>query len=203
MSHRAIQTIGTGLTILFAILWLHQCSKPVPKPDDTAYMERISALEKQVQSKDSLISDIQAIRDTQTKAYRSDSSRLSIENRRLSVANSALKRRVLELPDTFGIISAYVASTDSLLGVKDSVIAVERNTRLASDKLYQVEIAALAQKNVLQIEISQEYATRIAQLTDKNLRLEKRLERKRKFQGVLLGIAGGLGAALAITIATK
>lgn len=194
--------ILAGAAVLFCTLWLLKgCDKPVTKPDDgVAWRDSVQVLKNKLILKDSLISQIQARRDTEIKKAKQDSSRLSIENKRLSVGYSRSKQQVQELQDSTGRISAYVSVTDSLLNAKDSLYYQEVGHRIALEQLYKVEIATLADKNVIQVQLNEQYAARVDELVKENARLGKKLERNRKFNNGLLGISGGLAAALGVII---
>ncbi len=191
-----------GAAVLFCTLWLLKgCDKPVTKPDDGgAWRDSVQVLKNKLTEKDSLISQIQARRSAEIKKAQKDSSRLSIENRRLSVGYSRSKRQVQELQDSTGRIQAYVAVTDSLLNAKDSLYYQEVGHRIALEQLYKVEIATLADKNVIQVQLSEQYTARVDELGKENQRLGNKLERKKRGNRLLLGVSAGLAAALGVII---
>lgn len=205
-----IDLIKPGLAlaaVLFFVLYLHQCSQP--RPDDSieyeniALKERVVVLNAAIQKAGDSLKALQALRDTQRKAYEKDSTILVKQSAALSRRYQTARTRILELEDSTGRIAAFTNTSDSLIAVKDSTIAVERNARMAEGKLHYQELAVLADRNVKQIQISDEYAARVSALESKLTRSEKRLERKRKANGVWKGLALGLGAATAVLILAK
>jgi hypothetical protein len=72
-----------------------------------------------------------------------------------------------------------------------------------NEKSYQKQIAEMGEKNVQQIQISNKLTTVVTDLEDKNFKLARKLERKKTGNRILLGIGGGLAAALAIITLTQ
>lgn len=202
-----LKPILAGAAVLFLILYVQECSRPKVdnsvEQENAAMKTRIAELETGLQEANDSLTQINALRSIENKKAQRDSSRLSIENRRLSVGYSRSKQQVQEIQDSTGRISEFVAVTDSLLNAKDSLYYQEVGHRFAMEHLYKVEIATLADKNLIQVQLNEQYAARVDQLTNQNERLSKRLERKRKFSNVLLGISGGLLTAVGVMALTN
>lgn len=193
--------ISTFVAVLaIVLLFTRSCDPPTTPPEDDNLREKVTQREQVIVEKDSIIASLQALRDEQRVRYTSDSLKLSRENRRLSVRYSEAKAQVQQLSDTTGRISAYVHASDSLLAVKDSTIAVERNNAMVAGKLWQMEVSEIGAKYVEQLAISEDFKGRVESLEKRSARLEKRLERKRKGNRILLGVAGGLAAVTTLLI---
>lgn len=183
------------------LLFTRSCDPPATPPeDDNLWREKVAMREQVIQTKDSIIASLQALRDEQKIDYRKDSARLERKAAAIFKRYSEAKAQVQQLSDTTGRIAEYVSISDSLLAVKDSTIAVERNNAMVAGKLWQMEVGLIGEKYMQQVEISNEYKARVDQLSGKVGRLEKRLERKRKFNRILLGVAGGLAAVTTLLI---
>lgn len=204
MNTRLLSIISTGMAVFFAVLlFTRSCDPPTTPPDDPEkreLLDRVAELEEDIQlTKDSLRQN-EALQEAQRVRYTSDTLSLNRENRRLCVRYNEAKAQVQQLSDTSGRIAAYVHVSDSLLAVKDSTIAVERNNAMVAGKLWQMEVGLIGEKYIKQVEISNEYKARAESLEKKTARLEKRLERKRKGNRILLGVAGGLAAVTTLLI---
>jgi len=196
-----------GAAVLFLILYVQECSRPKVdnsvEQENAAMKTRIAELETGLQEANDSLTQINALRSIENKNAQRDSSRLSIENRRLSVGYSMAKHDIEHLRDSLPALNRYVEAADSLISAKDSLYSAEVRHRMALEELYKSETAALAQKNVIQVQLSEKYAARVDELGKENQRLGKRLERKRKFNNMLLGISGGLLTAVGIMALTN
>lgn len=205
MNTRLLSIISTGMAVFFAVLlFTRSCDPPTTPPeDDNLWREKVTQREQVIQTKDSIIASLQALRDEQKIDYRKDSARLERKAAAIFKRYSEAKAQVQQLSDTSGRIEAYVHVSDSLLAVKDSTIAVERNNAMVAGKLWQMEVGLIGEKYMKQVEISNEYKGRVESLENRSARLEKRLERKRKWNGVWRGVALGLASVTAIVMLTE
>ena len=64
-------------------------------------------------------------------------------------------------------------------------------------------MATLADKNVVQKEINEILETKVTGLEGENKKLAKKVERKTKFNRVLLGVGAGLAAAIGVMALTN
>lgn len=205
MNWRLSTTILSGLAVFFLIMWITKgCDKPTTPPEDTElWREKVAQREGVIKTKDSIIASLQASRNDEKIRYTSDSLKQVEVVSGIFKRYSEAKQEVQQITDSTGRIAAYVSVTDSLLQAKDSLYRQEVGHRLALEKLHNVEVAAMAARNVQQVELSQEYAARVASLENKLQRSEKRLERKKLGNKILLGVAAGLGAAVTVMSLSK
>jgi transcriptional/translational regulatory protein YebC/TACO1 len=190
---------------VFAIVMLlsRGCDKPKTLPDTTPWRERVEALTKQNEIKDARIDSLNRLIADLKKDRSKDSARLT---NAATVNFKRYKQAVLEvqhLRDSFPQVNALVLAADSALAAKDSLYNQEVSHRMAIEKLYQVEIAELGSKNVVQQQISQLLETKVIDLENQNSKLSKKLERKTRFNRVLIGVGAGLAAAIGILTLTQ
>lgn len=204
MNLKLLSIISTSVAVFAIVLLLtHGCDSPDTPPDATPWRERVESLTKQNEIKDARIDSLQRLITTLKKERTSDSSRLT----KVATVNfNRYKQAVAEvqhLRDSFPQVNTLILAADSALSTKDSLYAQEVAHRIGLEKLYQIEVATLAEKNVHQQQISSILETKVLGLEDQNSKLAKRLERKNKGNRLLGGIALGLGAALGLIIATQ
>lgn len=205
MNLRILSTVTTGLSVaLLALLLLRGCDKPETAPqDETLWRVKVEQREAVIREKDSVIASLNSLRRTEKIRHTSDSIKQTKAIAGIFKRYSEALKEVQQISDSSGRIERYVSVTDSLLSAKDSLYASEVNHRIALEQLHSFEMAAMAKKNILQVEVSEEYRNR-AEISERKLaRLERRFERKRKFNHVLLGIVGGLAASTTILILTE
>lgn len=199
--------VTASLMTLFFILYLQECSKPdvddSVETENHALKERVAVLESGIKLVNDSLKQIQAARAIEVSRHTQDSTRQSNQIARLSRGYTKAKQEVQQLQDSSGRIGTYIAASDSLLEAKDSIYRQEVSHRMALELSYKVEIATLGERHVKQVQVSEEYKARTEQLSRQNERLTRRLERKRKFNGVLLGVAGGLAAAVTVMALTE
>lgn len=202
MNFRLISILLSGACVALLVMLLTRgCDKPVTPPsDDTLWRDKLEQANKVIAEQAEVIAAVQASRNDEKIRYTSDSLKQVEVVARIFKRYSEAKQEVQQITDSTGRIAAYVSVTDSLLQAKDSLYRQEVGHRLALEKLHNVEVAAMAARNVQQVELNQEYEARIDALERKSARLEKRFERKRKFNHVLLGIVGGLAASTTVLI---
>lgn len=200
MNFRLISILLSGSCVaLIVILLTRGCDNPsTPPSDDTLWREKLEQANKVIAEQAEVIAAVQASRNDEKIRYTSDSLKQVKVVARIFKRYSEAKQEVQQITDSTGRIAAYVSVTDSLLQAKDSLYRQEVGHRLALEKLHNVEVAAMAARNVQQVELNQEYAARVASLENKLQRSEKRLDRKKLGNKILLGVAAGLGAAVTV-----
>lgn len=205
MNYHLLTTILSGACVALLVMLLTRgCDKPsTPPSDDTLWREKLQQANKVIAEQAEVIAAVQASRNDEKIRYTSDSLKQVRVVAGIFKRYSEAKQEVQQITDSTGRIAAYVSVTDSLLQAKDSIYKQEVGHRLALEKLHNVEVAAMAARNVQQVEFNQEYAERVNQLTAKNARLERRLERKKLGNRIWAGVALGLGAALGLIITTQ
>lgn len=194
MNLRILSTVTTGLSVaLLALLLLRGCDKPVTAPDNTNYRVEDS-LKREISNRDRVILNVRQKRAVDSLENLRVLNGLQMRNKAMSEKLKVVEAKVPESAE----FDRYVELVDSTFAVKDSLYAQAVNHSVALDSLYRIEVAALAAKNVLQQEVSEEYRNRVEQLANQNVRLEKRLERKKRGNRIWAGIALGLGAAVGV-----
>lgn len=197
--------ISTGVAVLFMVLFFSKsCDRPVTKPNDgVAWRLRVDSLNRLISNRDT------AILHVRKKKALDSIQNLEAVNR-LKMRDASLVRRLKEanadiqvIADSLPKVRRYVELADSTIAVKDSLYTQAVNHTIALEQFYKLETAALAQKNVIQVQLSDQYKARVDELGKENARLGKKLERKRKFSNVLLGISGGLAAAVTVMSLTE
>lgn len=189
-----------ALCVFFAIMWLTKsCDKPVTKPDDgVAWRDRVTQLQAQIATRDTLIKQIRQKRGIDSLENLRVSSGLKQREsalvRKLKQANADIK----EIADSIPKVARYVSLADSTIAVKDSLYRQAVNHQIAAELSFRSEIAALADKNVKEVEKNAEYEAHVAQLGKENQRLGKRLERKKRGNRILLGVSAGLLTAVGV-----
>lgn len=200
MNLRLLSIISTSVAVFAIVMLLTRgCSdKPTTPPDPTPWRQRVEVLTKQNEIKDARIDSLQRLVDTMKKDMHSDSTRLT----KVATVNFNRYRQavaeVKHLRDSFPQVNTLVLAADSVIAAKDSLYNQEVGHRIAIEHLYEIQIAEMADRNVVQKQISQLLESKVIDLEQQNSKLAKRLERKRTGNRVLLGIAGGLAAAVTI-----
>jgi hypothetical protein len=188
-----------GLAVLFCVLWLTRgCDKPDTKPDATPWRERVDTLEAQIRERDSLIQEIREKRTSDSLEHLRVTTGLKSREaalvRKLKEANADIQ----VIADSLPKVARYIQLADSTIAVKDSLYTQEVNHGISTEALYKSEIAQLAATNVHQQQISSILETKVMGLESENSKLSKKVERKKTGNRLLLGIAGGLAAAVTI-----
>ena len=178
-----------------ALLLLRGCDKPETAPqDETEWRTVVDSLNREISDRDRVIREVREKRALD-----------SIENNRVTsglvMRNKALFKKLKEaetkVPES-AEFDRYVELVDSTIAVKDSLYNHEVERRLSEESSFRYEIDELGKKNVQQVQLSEEYRNRAESSERKLARSEKRLERKRKFNHVLLGVTGGLVAVVTV-----
>lgn len=197
--------VSTAAAVFFCVLWLTgSCDKPTTKPDDgELWRDQVAQRDEVIRIKDSIIYALQAREKRIITKANTDSTKWTSENRRLYKDYAKAKEEVKHLRDSIPEIDVLITAADSLLNVKDSLYSQESGRRIAMESLYKTEIAEMADRNIVQKEISSLLESKVTDLTNQNDKLARKLEKKKKGNRLLLGIASGIGAALAITILSQ
>lgn len=200
-----ITILAISAAVFFAVLWMTgSCDKPTTPPsDNTIWRDKVAQREEVIREKDSVILTLERLVVTLKKERTSDSSRLT----KVATVNfnryKQAKEDIRQLRDSLPVVRAFVEAADSLIAAKDSLYLQEVGHRIAMEQLYEIQIAELGQKNVVQQQISQLLESKVVDLEGQNAKLSKRLERKKRGNRLLLGIAAGLGAAIAVITLTQ
>lgn len=195
----------SALCIFFLIMWLsNSCDRPTTAPsDDTEWRERVSELNSRIQVRDVRIDSLQRLVETLQKNRSTDSARLT------KVATVNFKRykqavaEVQHLRDSFPQVNTLVLAADSVIASKDSLYNAEISSRYMAEKLYEQTIQEMADRNIVQKQISELQATKIIDLEKDKAKLARKLQRKRTGNRVLLGIGAGLATAIGILTLTQ
>lgn len=205
MNLRLLSTVTTGLSVaLLVLLLLRGCDKPVTAPqDETLWRVKVEQREAVIREKDSVISSLNSLRSAEKIRHTSDSIKQTKAIAGIFKRYSDACKEVQQLSDSSGRIERYVSVTDSLLSAKDSLYTSEVNHRIALEQLHSFEMAAMAKKNILQVEISEEYRNR-AEISERKLaRSEKRLERKKVWNTIWKSTTAAFVAVSTVLILTE
>lgn len=200
MKSRLLSILSSGLAVFFLIMWITKgCDKPTEKPqDEILWRERVEQREAVIREKDSIIATITKDREIQARKHDSVSSSLKQRElaliRKLKEANADIQ----VIADSLPKVARYIELADSTIATKDSIYHRELNHRFMMEKSYQFEIAQLGDKHVKQVEISKVLETKVIDLQNDNDKLERKLERKKRGNRLLGGIAAGMAAAIAV-----
>jgi hypothetical protein len=199
MNLKLLSVISTIVAVFAIVMLLSRgCDKPKTLPDATPWRERVETLETQIRYRDSLIQEIIEKRHLDSLEHSRAVSGLKMREvalvRKLKAANADIQ----VIADSLPKVARYIELADSTIAVKDSLYTREVNHGISTEALYKSEIAAMADKYVKQVQVSEELTTVVTDLTNENSKLSKKLERKTRFNRVLLGVVGGLGAAIAV-----
>lgn len=190
-------TITAIVIIILSLGWFRSCDR-VKELKDEAYQAQNGARKvEEVQNagqavRDSLIAEINA---TRKKTRMADSVKiiaLESRNRRLTRELASARVKIQPVVDSLPEIAHYVALTDSLLSVKDSLILVEQMRNMINTKSYQAEIVLLHQNIESQKAIGDAWRTSAEQSERKAAKQEKRKRFWRFTSIVLAGAAGVL-----------
>jgi hypothetical protein len=197
--------ISTGLAVFFAVMWLTgSCDKPVTRPSDNElWRQKVTALNATIDVKDSIIQAISQKRHIDSVKHLKVTTGLQMREKALVAKLKAANADIKEISDSLPKVKRYVELADSTIAVKDSLYMNEVHHNFMNEKSYQKQIAEMGEKNVQQIQISNKLTTVVTDLEDKNFKLARKLERKKTGNRILLGIGGGLAAALAIITLTQ
>lgn len=200
-----IDMIKPGLALLcvfFAVMWLTKsCDKPVtPTDNGIAWRLHIDSLNRIISNRDTVILHVRQKKALDSVKNLEAVNRLKMREaslvRRLKAANADIQ----VIADSVPKVRRYVELADSTIAVKDSLYTQAVNHTIALEQFYKLETAALAQKNVIQVKISDDLMTRVTDLKNQNGKLAKRLERKKGWNNFWKGLAGGTAAAAAVVI---
>lgn len=187
-----------------ALLLLRGCDKPVTAPqDETLWRVKVEQREAVIREKDSVIASLNSLRSAEKIRHTSDSIKQTKAMAGIFKRYSDARNEVQQLSDSTGRIGRYVSVTDSLISAKDSLYTSEVNHRIALEQLHSFEMAAMAKKNILQVEISEEYKAR-AEISERKLqRSEKRLERKKVWNTIWKSTTAAFVAVTTVLILTE
>jgi hypothetical protein len=197
--------LSTGLAVFFMVLWFTgSCDKPTTKPSDNElWRQKVTALTATIDEKDSIIQAISQKRHIDSVKHLKVTTGLQMREKALVAKLKAANADIKEIADSLPKVKRYVELADSTIAVKDSLYMNEVHHNFMNEKSYQKQIAEMGEKNVQQIQISNKLTTVVTDLEDKNFKLARKLERKKTGNRILLGIGGGLAAALAIITLTQ
>ena len=201
MNLRILSTVTTGLSVaLLALLLLRGCDKPETAPqDEKEWRTMVDSLNREISDRDRVIREVREKRALDSIENNRVTSGLVMRNKALFKKLKEAETKVLESAE----FDRYVELVDSTIAVKDSLYNHEVERRLSEESSFRYEIDELGKKNVQQVQLSEEYEARVEQLVKQNVRLEKRLERKKKGTRIWAGIALGLGAAVGVLSLTE
>lgn len=205
MNWRLYTTVLSGACgALLALLLLRGCDKPVTAPqDETEWRIVVDSLNREISDRDRAILNVRQKRAVDSLENLRVTTGLKRREAALMVKLKEAKADIKEIADSIPKVAKYVHLTDSTIAVKDSLYNHEVERRLSEESSFRYEIDELGKKNVQQVQLSEEYKARAESSERKLQRSEKRLDRKRKFNHVLLGIVGGLAASTTILILTE
>lgn len=200
-----LPVISTAVAVFAIVMWLGKCEDyPKTKPEDTTlWRNKVEQLQEVIQEKDVIIAQITAKRDSVNALHSREVSGLQMREKALVRKLKEANADIQVIADSLPKVARYIELADSTIAVKDSLYTVERNHGIATEALYKSEIAQMAARHLHQEKISSILEMRVMELQDQNGKLSKRLERKKKGNRLLGGIALGLGAALGLIIATQ
>lgn len=200
-----ITVVAISGAVFFAVLWMTgSCDKPnTPASDETEWRQRVVQLQYQIQERDSLIATIREKRSVDSLKHLLASNELKSREAALVRKLKAANADIQVIADSLPKVARYIELADSTIQIKDSLYIQQVNYGIATEALYRSEIAALATKNIQQVQVSQLLETKVTDLTNQNTKLARKLERKRTGARILGGVAAGLGAALGIVILTS
>jgi hypothetical protein len=204
MNLRLLSIISTSVAVFAIVMLLTRgCDKPTTPPDATPWRERVETLDAQIRERDSIIQEIREKRHIDSLEHSRAVSGLKMREvalvRKLKAANADIQ----VIADSLPKVARYIELADSTIAVKDSLYTQQVNHGISTEALYKSEIAAMADKYVKQVQVSEELTTAVTELTNENGKLSRKLERKRTGNKILAGVAAGLGAALGVIILTS
>ena len=200
MNLRLLSTVTTGLSVaLLALLLLRGCDKPETAPkDETEWRTVVDSLNREISDRDRAILNVRQKRAVDSLENLRVTTGLKKREAALVAKLKEAKADIQEIADSIPKVARYVHLTDSTIAVKDSLYNHEVERRLSEESSFRYEIDELGKKNVQQVQLSEEYKARAESSERKLQRSEKRLERKKLGNRILLGVAAGLGAAVAV-----
>lgn len=205
MNLRILSIITSGLSVFFLVLLLTRgCDKPTSKPDDNElWRERVRQRDEVIRVKDSIIAAITQKRTVDEAKFAKTETALQgqikAKDKSLAQARQDIAKFRTQIPQ----VETFVVKADSAIAVRDSLINAMGMRMRAAEWSYKEELRVMGERNVVQRQVSELQATKIIDLESRNDKLTRKLERKKKFNRVLLGVAGGLGAAIAVMTLTN
>jgi phage protein D len=204
MNLKLLSVISTSVAVFAIVMLLSRgCDKPNTLPDTTPWRERVESLEAQIRDRDSLIQEIIEKRHTDSVEHLRVTTGLKSREAALVRKLKAANADIQVIADSLPKVARYIELADSTIAVKDSLYTREVNHGISTEALYKSEIAAMADKYVKQVQVSEELTTVVTDLTNENSKLSKKLERKTRFNRVLIGVGAGLAAAIGILTLTQ
>lgn len=207
MNPRLLSILSTSAAVALLVLYIQECARPkvnnAIEEENYALKERIITLNGRLAALDTslLIVRNKKLLDSLSnlEAVKRLTMRETVLVQRLKAANAD----ITVIMDSLPRVRRYVELADSTISVKDSLYAQAVSHSIALDSLYRIEISALGSKNVIQKQINTLLETKVSDLEAQKAKVEKKLERKRKGNRLLAGIAAGLGAAVAVMALTN
>jgi hypothetical protein len=204
MNLRLLSVISTSVAVFAIVMLLSRgCDKPKTLPDTTPWRERVESLEAQMRDRDSLIQEIIEKRTSDSLEHSRVTTGLKMRETALVRKLKAANADIQVIADSLPKVARYIELADSTIAVKDSLYTQEVNHGISTESLYKSEIAAMADKYVKQVQVSEELTTVVTDLTTENSKLSKKLERKTRFNRVLIGVGAGLAAAIGVMTLTN
>lgn len=205
MNLRILSIITSGLSVFFLVLLLTRgCDKPTTKPDDNElWRERVRQRDEVIRVKDSIIAAITQKRTVDEAKFAKTETALQGQIKAKDKSLAQARQDIAEFRTQLPQVETFVVKADSAIAVRDSLINAMGMRMRAAEWSYKEELRVMGERNVVQRQVSELQATKIIDLESRNDKLSKRLERKKKFNRVLGGVALGLGAALGLIIATQ
>lgn len=197
--------VSTGLAVFFAVLLLTRgCDRPTTKPDDNElWRQKVKALNATIDEKDSIIATLRKNRIVdEVKFLQSEAAlkgQIKAKDKTLTQARQDIALIRTQMPQ----VEAFVVKADSAIAVRDSLINAIGMRMRAAEYSYKEELRLMGERNVVQVQISQLLETKVTDLTNQNTKLARKLEKKKRGNRLLLGLAGGLGAAIAVMTLTQ
>lgn len=205
MNLRILSIVTSGLSVFFLVLLLTRgCDKPTTRPDDNElWRERVRQRDEVIRVKDSIIAAITQKRTVDEAKFAKTETALQGQIKAKDKSLAQARQDIAEFRTQLPQVETFVVKADSAIAVRDSLINAIGMRMRAAEWSYKEELRVMGERNVVQVQISNELTTKVTDLTDKNYKLARRLERKKTGNRILLGIAGGLGAAIAVMTLTN
>lgn len=196
--------LSTGLAVFFMVMWLSKCDSPkTPPSDNELWRERVRQRDEVIRVKDSIIASITQKRTVDEAKFAKTETALQGQIKAKDKSLAQARKDIAEFRTQIPQVDSFVLKADSAIAVRDSLINAIGMRMRAAEWSYKEELRVMGERNVVQVQISNELTTKVTDLEDKNYKLARRLERKKTGNRILLGIAGGLGAAIAVMTLTN
>lgn len=182
--------------LVMAFGWLRSCEKA----KELVYDSSKTDLLQKVAEKDAQILAANAQVDSIRKVQGNDALKFARDTEALSASRDYWKGKALQarpqvnvIADSIPVLKEYLLATDSVIENQHATINSMGMRIRAMEVSHLLEVAALGAKNVATVELSKEYAGRVAELESK---LRKSERRRKFFRGTTLIMAGAVGILL-------